>query len=352
MSTRLRAPFPYFGGKAAIATQVWQWLGEVDTYVEPFFGSGAVLLQAPWPSTRLETVNDVDAMLANFWRALADDPEAVAHHADWPVNEVDQHARHAWLVGQKASLQAQLEGDPDWYDAKIAGWWGWGICGWIGSGWCSGQGPWHVVDGELQRTVSPMGNGIKRQRIHLGDGRGVQRQLVHLGGAGQGVQRKRVHLGNAGRGVQRKRVHVDGLMDWFRALADRLRRVRVCCGDWERVLGPSVTYKHGVAGVFLDPPYGAARERDIYAHDSLTVAQDVHAWCVANGSHPLLRIVLCGYGEEHDSLCTQGWRTWRWRAQGGMGNQGHGRGRAHAQLETCWLSPACQMPAQQELFPH
>ena len=45
------------------------------------------------------------------------------------------------------------------------------------------------------------------------------------------------------------------IVAYMRELAERLRKVRVCCGDWSRVCGPSVTIKHGITGVFLDPPY-------------------------------------------------------------------------------------------------
>jgi hypothetical protein len=88
----------YFGGKSKVAPLVWARLGDVDNYVEPFFGSGAVLLTRPHPP-RIETVNDLDCYVANFWRATQHDPEAVAEYADWPVNEIDLHARHRWLVG-------------------------------------------------------------------------------------------------------------------------------------------------------------------------------------------------------------------------------------------------------------
>ena len=66
-------------------------------YVEPFAGSLAVLLGRPH-APRIETVNDLDCYLANFWRATSRDPEAVAVAADWPINEADLHARHRWLV--------------------------------------------------------------------------------------------------------------------------------------------------------------------------------------------------------------------------------------------------------------
>lgn len=45
MIFRLQAPFPYFGGKSRIADVIWQRLGDVANYVEPFAGSLAVLLQ-------------------------------------------------------------------------------------------------------------------------------------------------------------------------------------------------------------------------------------------------------------------------------------------------------------------
>src|SRR5262245_11857502 len=118
-----QAPFPWFGGKARVAGAVWARLGDVANYVEPFFGSGAVFLNRPPPVDGVETVNDADGMVSNFWRAVQADPDAVAGFADWPVNENDLHARHAWLVGRKSTLQPRLEGDPDFFDARVAGWW-------------------------------------------------------------------------------------------------------------------------------------------------------------------------------------------------------------------------------------
>ena len=164
----LRSPFPYFGGKHKAAPTVWEAFGQVDNYVEPFAGSAAMLLAAP-EGRRIETINDFDGFVANFWRAVSHDPDAVAHAADWPVNEVDLFARHSWLVRQRATLTEQLHADPAYYDARIAGWWVWGACNWIGSGWCSGTGPW-VHDGErIVRADSNAGQGINRQLPHLGD---------------------------------------------------------------------------------------------------------------------------------------------------------------------------------------
>ena len=102
-----QAPFPWFGGKRRVAGDVWRRFGNPPNYVEPFAGSLAVLLARP-SIGKIETVNDLDGFIANFWRSVAADPEETAHWADWPVNENDAHARHVWLVGQRATLEARL----------------------------------------------------------------------------------------------------------------------------------------------------------------------------------------------------------------------------------------------------
>jgi hypothetical protein len=123
----LRAPFPWFGGKSRVAPLVWERFGDVPNYVEPFAGSLAVLLGRPH-APRTETVNDRDAYLSNFWRALQADPDGVAAYADAPVNEADLHARHLWLLQQRDFRERMLT-EPDYFDVKVAGWWVWGVCG-------------------------------------------------------------------------------------------------------------------------------------------------------------------------------------------------------------------------------
>lgn len=313
----LKAPFPYFGGKSTVADLVWRAIGaDVQNYVEGFSGSAAVLLARPGGAGKVETINDADGLLCNMWRAMQHDPEAVAEAADWPVNEADLHARHAWLVGHREDITARLMGDPAWYDPVAAGWWVWGACAWIGSGWCSGQGPWTVVDGELVRR--PPG--------------GVLRKLPHVGDAGRGINRQMPHVGDAHRG--------QFISSWFNDLAVRLRNVRVACGDFERVLGPSVTHRHGLTGVFLDPPYDAGNH-DPYASSGADVAQRALEWCMLNGNRPDLRVVLAGYAGEHDALALLGWQCVPWKARGGYGSQGEGVGRENAARERLWLSPAC-----------
>ena len=341
----MKAPFPWFGGKSRAAGAIWQRLGDVQNYVEPFAGSLAVLLQRPHEA-RTETVNDLDCYLANFWRAVAHEPEAVAVHADWPCNEADLHARHTWLIGREW-FRERMKAEPDFYDVKIAGWWVWGQSLWIGSGWCDAD---CYFDGDQKLPhLGNAGRGVHRpsQKLpHLGDaGMGVHRpsqQLPHLGDAGMGVHRpsqQLPHLGNAGMG---------DIYDYFAHLGARLRRVRVACGDWSRVLGDSVTFRHGVTGVLLDPPYGHdERQADLYAND-LDVAPAVRDWAIECGDNPLMRIALCGYEDEHEMPAS--WSAHRWKARGGYGSQGNGSGRANAAREMIWFSPHCLQERELTLF--
>jgi DNA adenine methylase len=300
----MKAPFPWFGGKSRIASEVWRRFGNTPNYVEPFAGSLAVLLERPH-DPHIETVNDKDCFLANFWRALQQDPEGVTHWADWPVSEADLHARHWWLVRNTEFIE-RMHTDPDYFDVKVAGWWVWGICQWIGSGWCE-YPEWQ--------------------------------QLPHLGNAGRGINRphqKRPHLAS-GKGMNRQN---GDLLPYLTALSDRLRRVRICAGDWSRVLGPTVTEKQGLTAIFLDPPYSdkAGRDGSLYAVEDLSVAHAVREWALANGDNPLLRIALCGYEGEHDIPDT--WECLEWATAGGYSSQGSSAD-INRHKERVWFSPHC-----------
>lgn len=278
-------------------------------------GSLAVLLARPGGAGKVETGNDKDGYVANVWRAIAAAPDEVAHWADWPVNEADLHARHAWLVRQ-SPLLARLVDDPDFYDAKIAGWWLWGICCWIGNGWCS-------LDERLSKampSIGKPGNGIHAPSAG-------KKPLTH--------RNKGVHADSRAR----------DLTATFEALSNRLRRVRIVCGDWKRVLGRStlgIDTAHGMTpcGVLLDPPYAhAIRDKRLYRQDD-DVSGDVRAWALENGDNPSLRIALCGFEGEHEMPTT--WQCVAWKSKGSSANRGR---------ERIWLSPHCLTATTQgELF--
>jgi DNA adenine methylase len=68
----MKPPFTYFGGKTFVADRIVAMLPRHKHYVEPFCGSLSVLLAKP-PSP-METVNDLDGNLMNFWSVLRDRP--------------------------------------------------------------------------------------------------------------------------------------------------------------------------------------------------------------------------------------------------------------------------------------
>ena len=322
ISGTLAAPFPWFGGKSNACEEVWQAFGHVDNYVEPFAGSAAMLLGAP-EGKRIETINDFDGMVSNFWRAIAADPEAVAHHADWPVNENDLFARNSWLVRHRKSLTDQLHANPEWFDAKAAGWWCWGLCASIGDSWNKGGGPWihsgdAIVDRRKRPDVFDDGCGVTRGLPHLSPGRGINRQLPHLS-AGQG-----------------RRAYI---FEWFGKLHARLRDVRVTCGDWQRVCKDSVTTRHGLTAVFLDPPYDKGAMDYSAGGMGLGISGAVREWCAANGDNKALRIVLCGHAGEHDALLSNGWHLREWTARKGYALTDEAV--ANSASETLWCSPHC-----------
>lgn len=347
-------------------------------------------------------MRDVDAYLANFWRAVTAAPDDVAKHADWPVNEADLHARHRWLVESGAERIANVKRDPDFYDAKVAGWWVWGQCLWIGSGWCArpewtgraaaGRAARGIHTDEYQQRpdsaqrrrpqltndngvvakagqhrwkkkpnlADPGGRGVhadvmheKRPNLMHPDGKGVHRRWNGGGaGGGSGVHAPRLtkqqvpdlsgSRGATGRGVHATAFEVrsGGLYDYMQALAVRLRRVRVCCGDWSRVVTPAVTTYIGVTGVFLDPPYSHAERAICYSHDN-DIGAEVRAWALKHGHDKNFRVALCGYEGEHEMPSS--WDVVSWKAGGGYGRSV--RGKANRLRERIWFSPHC-LPAE------
>lgn len=313
----MKAPYPYFGGKLHAATLLWSRFGaDCGNYIEPFFGSGAVWLNRPAEFAGWATVNDLDGNVANVWRSMQHNPEAVADAACWPVNECDLHARHLWLVNNAPKLVARLMADPDYCEPRTAGWWIWGACSWIGGGWCAGGGPWRAEPDE---------DGVPA--LTRGDG-------------GNGVNRKLPHLGDGGKGVNRR---LDGdrlawLREWFAELQRGMGEARVCCGDWSRIMSPGTMTRNGTAAVLLDPPYSLTGA--VYANDSSTVSGDVREWCRANGDDPHLRIALCGHaGEGHEALEALGWTVATWDKTGGY--------QGADDRERIWFSPACLRPEEQ-----
>ena len=311
----MKAPFPYFGGKRTIADTIWRAFGRPKHYIEPFCGSAAVLLSAPEPCS-LEVIGDANGFVANFWRAVVAQPHEVARWADYPVSHVDLGARHEWLMEQRERIGAELR-EADWPgDPKVAGWWLWGQCSWIGSGWCE----WEKAAPGKVPHVSDAGTGIQ-----------ATGQVPHVSDAGTGIQATgRVpHVSDAGMGSYDPWTSSGRVaMKWLRELADRMERVRVVHGAWDRCLNSHYGGDGPGTAIFLDPPYKAYEK--LYGADETLVAADVEAWARENAK---MRLALCGHRGDYD---LPGWVEHEWD---------RGRltysGAATTAQECVWFSPAC-----------
>jgi len=332
--TNLKAPFPYFGGKSLIASVVWDYLGDVKQYIEPFFGSGAVLLKRP-PSNHVplrEIVNDKDGFIANVWRAIKFDPAAVAEWCDWPVNHADLVARRKALLQNETRLLEHLCDDPEWFDAKMAGYWVWAASCWIGPGLiCPGAIPELIVN-----------KGIHSKIPYLTTDQGIHSQISQLTHE-RGIHSGRPHLAhNTGL------TSSNNVLSWLQALAVRLRNVKVVCGDWTRVCGGNWQNTFTPVGMFFDPPYATSlRRKDIYLHDSLEIGKAVEQWVQTRGRNPDYRIIVCGYEGEYEGLIREGWSVHKWKANGGYGNRAKNDNRYRERL---FISPHCLQKKSGYLF--
>ena len=297
---KLKSPFQYFGGKSAIAQKVWQLLGNCDTYIEPFFGSGAVLLNRPIVSqNNLQIVNDLDCHICNVWRSIKYKYQQILKYFDNPINHVDLHARKNALIRQQTQLLENLLKDETYCSPRLAAYWIWGTCCWIASGY---------LDKETTIQQNDIGLSSKIPQIT------VKKGLI-------AVKDKEQYL--------------------FQ-LKNRLENVKVICGDWKRLFGGNWQTTKGTCGIFFDPPYGfESRQGGLYKNDSFTVAKDVRQWCKQNGNKKDFKIVLCGYADQHDQLLQYGWKTVSWQTSGGYGNQGDGNGKINAKLEKMWYNQNC-----------
>lgn len=73
----MKAIFKYPGSKWSIANWIINFFPAHHSYLEPFAGSLAVLLNKP--RSNIETVNDLDGNVVNLFEWIKNDPEKLAH---------------------------------------------------------------------------------------------------------------------------------------------------------------------------------------------------------------------------------------------------------------------------------
>ncbi len=261
----MKTPFPYFGSKRPIASEIWSRFGDSTYYFEPFAGSLGTLLGRPKVGKH-EYVGDVDCQITNFFRAAQyGDPRELARLAKWPVSQLDLQARTKWLKEKRQWLHENLSNDPMWYDLECAAWYAW------------------------MQSVRISKNGAT---IILGRTSGVNRKTQDL-------------------------------EEYFDSLKNRLKDVVFDYGDWTRIANAALrNAKRSDCAILLDPPYDTStgRQKSLYTHDSPDVSVYVRRWALARAkTHPRLRIALCGYEGEHDM--TDDWEELPWWSKMGKGKE-------------------------------
>ena len=73
----MKALIKYPGSKWGLAGWIISHFPAHHSYLEPYFGSGAVLFQKP--RSRIETVNDLDGDVVNLFEWIKRDPERLAY---------------------------------------------------------------------------------------------------------------------------------------------------------------------------------------------------------------------------------------------------------------------------------
>ena len=309
-----------------------------------------------------EVVCDLDGALCNFWRAIRADPEQVAYWADYPTIHQDLTARHRWLIQWATEQAPKLSEDPNYYDAKTAGWWVWGISLWIGPGWC--QNTWdqrpHLGDPSgvsVQKlsgrphmhNSSATGSGVSAQKQFAGD------QIPHVNASnavGQGVSAQRDQIPKVstfagGGGVDAARRTRPDLVDWFDRIAARLKGVIVLNRGWESALTPTVLMQtpsgpKPPVGILLDPPYLTEERSKIYGSDMVVgesnrVAKDSYEWALEHGDR--YRVAYCCH--QGDFPVPAGW-TFETNTFGGIKDVK----RFAERRDLVMFSPAC-VPSRQ-----
>lgn len=77
----MKSILKYPGAKWSIAPWVISYFPEHHSYLEPFFGSGAVFFNKP--KSRIETINDLDGDVVNLFECIRRDPEKLAWELEY-----------------------------------------------------------------------------------------------------------------------------------------------------------------------------------------------------------------------------------------------------------------------------
>jgi DNA adenine methylase len=104
----LKTPISYYGGKQNMLRHILPKIPQHQSYIEPFFGGGAVFW-AKDPSP-FEVVNDISNRLMTFYKVLKYDFEEIEKLVDETFHSRAQHRESDQLyISQKSEVTRQIE---------------------------------------------------------------------------------------------------------------------------------------------------------------------------------------------------------------------------------------------------
>lgn len=97
----MKTPISYYGGKQTMVNTIVPMFPNHHTYVEPFFGGGAIFF-AKEPS-KVEIINDINKEAVNFYKAVKYDFNTLKHEVDSTLQSRDTF-RQAKIVYENPDM--------------------------------------------------------------------------------------------------------------------------------------------------------------------------------------------------------------------------------------------------------
>lgn len=102
----MKTPISYWGGKQNLCTKILELIPEHNTYVEPFFGGGAVFFGKQ--RSGVEVINDTNKEVINFYRVVQNDFSSLEKEIRVTLHSRDLH-RKASVIYNNGDMFSELK---------------------------------------------------------------------------------------------------------------------------------------------------------------------------------------------------------------------------------------------------
>ncbi len=104
----MKTVITYHGGKQLLSSTINELLPEAEIFVEPFIGGGAVFFSRDKSKSQTEVINDIDKMIAIFYRVLKTDFDALKARIDTTLYDRSTH-EYALRIRKFAGWHSDLD---------------------------------------------------------------------------------------------------------------------------------------------------------------------------------------------------------------------------------------------------